>query len=562
MTAPEKPRHIDDRITGIGPAELIDAFGEPAGTTDLASLRLWVAKTKNEALWPAAPADDVALAAADLLRTAPPDVTGAGLGRSVRYGFHYLRWLEPAVRAWARTGDESYARSFEDLFTSWYERRDGLVGEWPGLDLIWYSLGTWSRAAMLLPALDSLMPLSDECWGQVLATIVGGARWAYDEHDAFRHGNWQLVSATQLMHVGAVYPRLAEANQWVERGRARLVEHLEQDFSADGGHFERSPGYHHMCLTATTLAVAVDQRYLHTGLGDHPKVVAMQEWLRELTTSAGWVPAPQDSGVVWNEPHRGEDSVLLAESGYAVLRAHDDVRVVVNCGPYVQHELESHSHRAVLDFVMDGWGRPLLWEAGGPPDYDVPDYQSWFQSARGHNTVVVDGQDVGADRDAVVETFVESPEATVLAGRRGGNGVVHRRRFVLVRTDPAYLVVRDEIEGGGQYDLLLHAPRPWHDWRAGDVRVWVADAEDATVTFSEGRSRIPDPLTRTADFGPLHTLTVSRPRGEFLTVIVPAAAGTWAFSAAGDEVRVVHPYGTDTVTPSGVVRRPAETSHD
>ncbi|WP_163505980.1 heparinase II/III family protein [Fodinicola acaciae] len=551
MTAPEKPRHIDDRITGIGTAELIAAFGHPDGVTGLGSLRSWVEKGKNAALWPVTPAED--LTAADLLRTDPPDVTGAGLGRSVRYGFHYLRWLQPAVRAWVATGDESYLRTFEELFTSWVEKREGLVGEWPGLDLVWYSLGTWSRAAFLLPALDSMPPLSDECWGLAMATVIGGARWAYDEHDSFRHGNWQLVSATQLMHAGAVYPQLVEAPQWVERGRERLVEHLDRDFYADGGHYERSPGYHNLCLEATKLAVAVDERYLHTGLAGHPKVAAMREWLRQLTTSAGWAPPLQDSQVVWSEPHRAEDSVLLEESGYAVLRAHDDVRVVVNCGPYVEHELESHSHRAVLDFVMDGWGRPLIWEAGGPPDYDDADYQTWFQAARGHSTVVVDGRDVGADRDVVVETFWQSTEAAVFAGRQKANGVTHRRRLMLVRSDPVYLVVRDTVAGGESYELLLHAPQPWHDWRAGGVRVWIAGAEDFTT--SAGRARIPDPAAKTADFALLHTLSVKRTHGDFLTVIVPAAQGNWTFGATGDEIHVEHPHGTDIVTSSGLIRR-------
>lgn len=553
MTAPEKPRHIDDRIANITTADLIAAFGSPEGVTDLSSLRLWVSKGKNEAFWPVIPADD--LADANLLRRDPPDVTGAGLGRSVRYGFHYLRWLQPAVRAYVATGDESYVRTFEELFTSWVQKRDGLVGEWPGLDLVWYSLGTWARAVSLLPTLDSLTPLSDECWGLVMATVIGGARWSYDEHDTFRHGNWQLVSATQLMHVGAVYPQLTEARQWVERGRALLVEHLDRDFYADGGHHERSPGYHQLCLDATRLAVAVDERYLRTGLADHAKVAAMADWLRQLTNSAGWAPALQDSGVVWSEPHRATESALLEQSGYAILRAHDDVRVIVNCGPYVEHELESHSHRAVLDFVMDGWGRPLIAEAGGPPDYDAPDYQSWFQAARGHSTVVVDGQDVGADRNVVVETFWESPELAVFAGRHSANGVVHRRRFVLVRSDPAYLVVRDVLEGGHSYELLLHAPNPWHDWKSGGVRVWVAGADEFTT--SEGRARIPDPATKTAEFGPMHTLAVQRTHGDVTTVIVPSGGESWKFSAVDDEVRVEHPYGTDVVTASGLIRRRA-----
>ncbi|GAB3433533.1 heparinase II/III family protein [Flindersiella endophytica] len=545
-TSPEKPRHIDERITSIGPAELLDAFGNPAGVHDLADLRAWVAPGTREALWPIGQwatetrgSDEAAavIAAAEDLRRQPPDVTGAGLGRSARYGFHYLGWLEPAVRAWALTGDDRFVWTFEELFREWMRGRDGLIGDWPGLDLIWYSLGTWARASLLLPALDVLAgSLSDAAWGEVMSTLIGGARWACDEHDTFRNGNWQLVSAVHLLHAGSVYPRLTEAEQWRRRGLERLAEHLDNDFYADGGHHERSPGYHAMCLSEVRLATAIDQRYLRTGLDAHPKVAAMHDWLRELTSPAGWVPHLQDSGIVWSgaatEP-RPSRSVWLEPSGYAVLRAREhEIRVVVNAGPYVGHELESHSHRAVLDIILEGWGRPLLWEAGGPPDYDDERYQSWFQAGRGHNTVLVDGHDVGADRDVAVEHFEESDGEVVLSARVRTGRFEHRRRLTLRRSEPVRLTVDDWIDAPGRhtYELLWHAPAPWRwmdgEWRAGGdpgVRLHVEDLGDTTVATSEGSARLPDPVTRTDEYAPLHTLSLTRSYGRFTTVVTPIA---------------------------------------
>lgn len=619
-TGPEKARHIDDRITRIGFDDLVEAFGRPVGVTDLGSLRLWVAAESRTALWPVGRWADAwlgtdeaaaAIAAADALREDPPDVTGAHLGRSARYGHHYLGWLRPAVQAWELTGDEAYVHTFEKLFLKWAREKDGLVGEWPGLDLIWYSLGTWARAALLLPALDSLRrsPLSDECWGEIMAALIGGARWAYDEHDAFRHGNWQFVSASHLLHVGAVYPQLMEAAAWRERGRERLVEHLDQDIRADGGHHERSPGYHSMCLDAVQLALAVDELHLQTGLAEHPKVRAMHHWLLELTSNGGWAPHLQDSGIVWSgpallrgglllddpelvraaerwlpeervlrelaalptrvaerrptswpKPHEPR-SVLLPDSGYAVLRA-NDLRVVVNCGPYVEHELESHSHNAVLDFVVDHAGEPLLWEAGGPPDYDDPTYQTWYRAARGHNTVVVDGGDLCPDRDAVVETFRETAEVAVLTARHRGYGFTQQRTFVLVRTDPAYLVVRDTTEDDTDrtYELHLHSPKPWRgkgdEWESG-VRAWLVGAADDPTALTNGVARIPDQDTGTAAYGPLHTLGWQRTRGDFTTVLAPNAEG-WHVFGTDSALTVVHPAGEDLLTRTQLSRKDAD----
>ena len=101
--------------------------------------------------------------------------------------------------------------------------------------------------------------------------------------------------------------------------------------------------------------------------------------------------------------------------------SHRNARYVVNLsaswerppdGPHIEHELESHSHRAVLDLVLDGWGQPLLWEAGGPPSYDDPEYLTWYQSGRGHNTVLVDDREL-TDR-LLAPLWTPSPAWTAL----------------------------------------------------------------------------------------------------------------------------------------------------
>ena len=88
---------------------------------------------------------------------------------------------------------------------------------------------------------------------------------------------------------------------------------------------------------------------------------------------------------------------------------------MINHGPQIEHELESHSHRAVLDLVLDGWGEPLLWEAGGPPSYDDPGYLSWYQSGRGHNTVLVDDRELSTDRRVSVDPLIDTGYVWILA---------------------------------------------------------------------------------------------------------------------------------------------------
>ncbi|GAB3759649.1 heparinase II/III domain-containing protein [Microlunatus parietis] len=606
VQGPEKPRHIDARVTALTDDDLIAAFGRPEGVTGVAELRAWVGARLRPAAWPLSEwADRVRgsaeatkiIAAADRLLDNDLDVTGADQGRSQRYGWHYLGWLAEGIQAWLLTGDHQRLRAVDRHLVRWAETRDSVIGEWPGLDVIWYSLGTWARCRNLLPALEVLTPsaLSDQAWRDLVAALIGGARWAYDEHDRFRHGNWQLVSATQLIQLAAVLPDLTEAADWDRRGRERLLEHLELDIYPDGGHYERSPGYHVMCLDAVQLAAMIDRGYGDGTILRHPRVRAMHDWLVTLTGSGGWVPHLQDSGIVWPADwlRRGGELLdapelitaagarrvpgppaidLLPDSGYAVLRAEDDLRIVINLGPHIEHELESHSHRAVLDLVLDGWRRPLLWEAGGPASYDVPDYLTWYQAGRGHNTVTVDDAELDDDRGARLLGSWTAGPVLALSAEHHGHGTAQRREVIMAGVEPVVIIVRDRAEQTAprRFRCHWHAVDPWvasgTGFRTGSaggpgLSIIVLPDADETVRFTEGVARRPDPASGTADYAPLYGLEVERRSGEFTTVLRPgpAADDLDLVAAGGEDGRVVVQTAdvVDTIEATRWVRRDA-----
>ncbi|NEE02304.1 heparinase II/III family protein [Phytoactinopolyspora halotolerans] len=411
----------------------------------------------------AAGVPDGFLGAADLLLETEVDFLDSSRGRSGFYGFHYLYWMRPLLEAYALTGKADYAARYGELFSQWYDVRDDVAGDWPGLDVIWYSLGVWSRSGLFNQAISLLSAepaFTDEQWRRTMKCLLGGARWAAEEHSAFRNGNWQLASVCELAHVASVYPEFGERDEWLGVARQRVEDHLELDFYADGGHYERSPSYHAMCLRALHVA-ALSADGAQWPLLDHPRLRAAHDWLAEMAHPAGWVPHLQDSHIVrpaemllvghhlygvpeWKtlvERWMGEErivdrldwlgprpdgtdpvefffaapsaepdgsSTLLRSSGYAILRqgwTAADLTTTVNLGPYVGHELEPHSHHAALDFVASGWGEPLAWEAGGPPSYDDPGYYSWYQAGRGHNSVTLEGEPDSAQRNTVVESF-------------------------------------------------------------------------------------------------------------------------------------------------------------
>lgn len=476
--------------------------------------------------------------AADTLLHTEFDLLDSSRGRSSFYGFHYLYWLKPLLEAYAFTGRAEYAARYGELFSQWYDVRDQVVGDWPGLDVIWYSLGVWARSGMFNQAIALLSgepAFTDEQWRRTMKCLLGGARWAAEEHATFRHGNWQVASVSELAHTAALQPEFAEHRAWREVAQRRIEDHLELDFYADGGHFERAPSYHTMCLQALQVAV-LSADHDQWPILEHPRLRAAYAWLAEMAHPAGWVPHLQDSHIVrpaemllvghylWGDPTwkhlverwmdadeivdrldrlgprpdggdpvehfraapgvaPSERSALLPTSGHAMLRqgwSPADLTTVVNLGPYVGHELEPHSHHAALDFVISGWGEPLAWEAGGPPSYDDPGYYSWFQAGRGHNSVTVDGEPNSVERDSVVESFWNLGSGVdVVVGRHDAFARRHRRRIVFVRSAPRYWLVVDEL--GGQpagATWTLHGVSPW---RVAGERRFVAESGPGLV---------------------------------------------------------------------------------
>lgn len=596
-TGPENPRHIDARITAISPADLARSLGTDPEHATITDLRTQL--TVRPPVWDLADwargargtdAATEAIRAAEALVSEGIDVTGADLGRSQRYGFHYLRWLDPLARAYALTGEARYPQTFSELIRRWESVRDDLVGEWPGLDVIWYTLGCWCRSVGLLPALAAFGDaLDDDGWLTTLTTVIGGTRWMADEHTAFRHGNWQLVAATQLLHTGYVLPDLAEAPAWRERGSTLISEHLALDFYPDGGHYERSPGYHQMCLRNLQLAAAADRQYGSGELATHSRLHEVHRWIAGLVTSGGWVAAFQDSPLEWpgdvllrgawllQDPQLLETAravlpaelferelaclpesagswvesvstsadavrptparhaapattaVALPYSGYTILRTDADVRTVVNHGPHVEHELESHSHRAVLDLVLDRAGTPLLWEAGGPPHYDDPRYQSWFQDGAGHNAVTREGHDLATERRATGQHLAGAGFAVFL-GSQHGYGLEQTRTVITGAPLGPVLIVRDRAEpvpGQEEFTLRWHAPSAWSpdgtNWTTADLALRSTGQTKAAVEYL-GDARLPGDYGR-VEYGPLSSLVLSNGTGTFDTVLLPREPG-------------------------------------
>lgn len=224
------------------------------------------------------------------------------------------------------------------------------------------------------------MEMARELWrqGRYLARSI--------EHDI--GGNHVLKNATALCFAGAVVPQ----SELLNLGLRLLERELPRQMLPDGGHEERSTSYHraitHDLEEVCELLRRID-REVPGWLSESTE--RAHQWQLALTGPDGLLPLLNDA---WDGPAlagRCTDEVtVLEETGYVVLRHHDD-QVVINAGPLCPAHLPPHAHAHALSFVLWMDGRPVVVDPGSY-SYSGPERDA-FRGTRAHNTVEVDDED-------------------------------------------------------------------------------------------------------------------------------------------------------------------------
>ena len=434
----------------------------------------------------------------------------ADYGKSGKYGFHYWVWARPLVQAFILTGDNNYLAEFDQLFNQWYEQRDAVHGEWPGLDVIYYELGVGVRNRLFLEAYCLPLPTrTAQTHERMLKTLLGAARWLFEEEKlGYREHNWQIIGSYGLAHIGLMVPEFSESPRWVKLGAQRMSEHVAHDFFADGCFSERCPssymliGYRDPRNLARLLADDPSQRATADQLRG-PLERSLNFWLGVLPPDgvlppindgarSRMLPAILQDGpdlfgrrdLAWAKKHvlgaESKDdgtepafrSVHFPASGFTVMRSDwtKDARyLLINHGPYGG----GHSHADALSFELHGFGRPLAVDSGIGDTYDDPLQTAWYVHSRAHNMLTFDGAD--CDRVAGVGTDVAWTStdrfdhfAATHRGYEASKGIVHRRHIVFVKPD--YFVVYDVIgskpgakECGVEWNLHLTVSPDAHE---------------------------------------------------------------------------------------------------
>jgi len=226
--------------------------------------------------------------------------------------------------------------------------------------------------------------------------------------------NHYLKNGVALFFAG-MYFEGVDADRWIKKGLKIIREELGEQFLADGGHYERSPMYHSICVidyldvlnllqNSQTAIPAKEIAQLRQ------RVTASLNFLNDICLPDKEIPLFNDSAfgiapipsqvfdyawrVTGYEPPPKLTGLAIHEkpqSGYYVCRDGEDM-IMIDCGSIGPDYQPGHAHCDTLSYELAINGRRVVVDSG-VFDYEPSSERAYARSTRAHNTVVVDGEE-------------------------------------------------------------------------------------------------------------------------------------------------------------------------
>lgn len=236
------------------------------------------------------------------------------------------------------------------------------------------------------------------------------------EHNIEYHilANHYLKNGVALFFAG-MYFEGVDADRWLREGLRILKEEIKEQFLPDGGHFERSPMYHSICLvdyldvlnlaqnSSTVISCDISSEF-------NGKVTAALDFLSGICLPDGAIPLFNDSAfgsaptprqifeyaervIGYKAASQTTNLVVKAfpASGYYVCRKAGDM-IIIDCGLIGPDYQPGHAHCDTLSYELAIDGQRIVVDSG-VFDYEPSQERAYARSTRAHNTVMIDGQE-------------------------------------------------------------------------------------------------------------------------------------------------------------------------
>lgn len=354
------------------------------------------------------------------------DWTAPGMFRLWRFQLHSFQYMGALVMAGVRGYDV-----FRQLALSWINGNRRLIGDGWHAYTISLRITNWLEGRSVW---RNQIAADAEFAAVLRESIYVQARLLRRTLELDLRGNHLLENLRALVFAGLAYQG-SEPVEWFESGMRMLRREAEEQVLPDGGHFERSPGYH----------VAMLQLFNDVGLVLGANGCEVPDWLRQVVyrmarflktilAPNGRLPMlkdtipcgtdnPVDAGyvsAVWlgdpalisgsslgveaalrlgpsgisqfsSPPATAASSAMaLPDSGFYVLRHREDY-LIIDCGKLAPDYLPGHAHADTFSYEYHNQGMPVVVDAG-VFEYQKGMGRTYFRSTRAHNTLEIDGR--------------------------------------------------------------------------------------------------------------------------------------------------------------------------
>jgi uncharacterized heparinase superfamily protein len=351
----------------------------------------------------------------------------------------------------------------------------------------------------------------------MIESLAIQTRWLVQRMEYHLLGNHLIANAKALVFVGLFYEG-DEAEQWYKTGMEILDHEFAEQVLADGGHFERSPMYHHIILEDLIDLVHIHRIFAAKAPAGWTDLVSrMLAWARAMLHPDGQIAFFNDAAFfiaptyddlarhaakldVVSQHTDYERLIHLPHSGYVRLAA-PGVVVLADMAAVGPDYLPAHAHADSLSFELS-LNRERVVVNSGTSVYGTGQERQRQRSTDAHATLTIDSQNssevwggfrVGR-RAAISNVHVMQNDDHVVAeashdGYAKLSGSPHHHRRWQLGTDQ--LLIQDRVTGGSDHDCLLVFPlRPGLTaYVMGKNAVDVADSLMRTVarfTFDRG----------------------------------------------------------------------------
>ncbi len=323
------------------------------------------------------------------------------------------------ANAYRATGDEKYAREFVFQLMDWLRKCPVPVNCSGNQSYTWRTIEAGIRSGQSwMEVFHKFLPSPSFTDEAIVAMVKSFAEHARHLAKYPTTGNWLAMEMNGMMHVGVMFPEFKESPEWRRMAIAQIYEELDKQVYPDGAQIELATGYHQVSLGNFVSLWDIAHRNNIPAPADFmAKIQKMYDYNLYASMPGGTLPGLNDAGrtnvkgslkqALTYYPDRkdfewvatggasGEKpsvgSIALPFSGQLVMRSgweEDDLYLLLDAGPFGY----GHQHEDALSFVIYSHGRYHLVDAGNYP-YDSSEWRKYVLSTRGHNTIMVDGQD-------------------------------------------------------------------------------------------------------------------------------------------------------------------------